>query len=55
MLLATLITLPENMVASIMTYASDLFESVSLIVILVIGLPLGFWLARRVIGLVRAR
>jgi len=51
----TYITLPENFITDIMAYAGDLFTDMSLVIILAIGLPLGFWVIRKVITLVRAR
>jgi len=50
---ANYITLPEGMVASIMEYGTQLFTDLNLIVILAIGLPLGFWLIRKILSLVR--
>lgn len=49
------IDLGETFLADILAYTGDLFSDISPLVILVIGLPLGFWVIRRVIGLVRAR
>jgi len=53
--LLSLIAIDEGMVASTTAYVGELFTDVKLLVILVIGLPLAFWVIRRVIGLVRAR
>lgn len=52
---ANYITLPEGMVASILEYGTQLFTDLNLIVILAIGLPLGFWIIRKVLSLVRVR
>ena len=52
---ANYITLPEGMVASIMEYGTQLFTDLNLLVILAIGLPLGFWIIRKVVSLVRVR
>jgi len=49
------ITLPDGMVADLLEYGSQLFTDLNLIVILAIGLPLGFWIIRKVLSLVRAR
>lgn len=49
------ITLPEGMVASVLAYGTQLFTDLNLIVILAIGLPLGFWIIRKVLSLVRVR
>ncbi len=52
---STIINIEEGMVSSILEYVGDLFSGVYLLVLLVIGLPLAFWVVRRVIGLVRVR
>jgi len=51
----TYITLPETFVADILAYSGQFFTDLSLVIILAIGLPVGFWVIRKVIGLVRAR
>jgi len=51
----TYLTLPEGFVTDTLTYVSDLFTDASLLIILAIGLPLGFWVIRKVISIVRAR
>jgi len=51
----TYITIPANMPADMLAYAGTLFTDLSLIVVLAVGLPLGFWVIRKVISLVRAR
>jgi len=43
------------MVASVLTYTDTLFTDLIYVIALVIGLPLAFWVIRRIIGLVRAR
>lgn len=52
---ANYITLGDTFLADLLAYTGKLFTDISPLVILVIGLPLGFWVIRRVIGLVRAR
>lgn len=51
----TIITIPEGFVASTTGYIGSLFTDLSLLIVLVIGLPLAFWAIRKVISLVRAR
>lgn len=51
----TYINLPVNFIEDCMAYVSGLFTDLSLVVILAIGLPLGFWVIRKTITLVRAR
>ena len=42
-------------VATIFTYTNWLFTDLKLVLVLVIGLPLGFWVIRKIITMVRAR
>lgn len=50
-----MIEVGEAGLATIMEYATGIFYDVGLLIYLAIGLPLGFYLARKVISLVRAR
>lgn len=49
------ITIPSEFATSTLAYAGALFTDLTLVVYLAIGLPMGFWVIRKVIGLVRAR
>jgi hypothetical protein len=49
------ITLPEGFISDLLAYVGQLFTDLNLLVILAIGLPLGFWVIRKAISLVRAR
>ncbi len=51
----TYITLPEGFATSVLAYAGGMFTDLNVLILLVIGLPLAFWVIRKVIGLVRAR
>lgn len=51
----TLITLPVDFMTNLKAYIGELFTDVSPLVLLAIGLPLAFWVARALIGLVRFR
>ena len=51
----TLPTSPVPFVSSVLAYSGTLFTDLSLVVILAIGLPVAFWVIKKVIGLVRAR
>jgi len=51
----TIITLPETFIASTTAYIGELFTDVSTYVILIIGLPLAFWIIRKLISLLRQR
>jgi hypothetical protein len=49
------LSLPEGFGASVLEYGSQLFTDLSLLIILAVGLPVGFWIIRKVISLVRVR
>jgi len=51
----TYITVDAGMPADLLAYAGQLFTDLNVLVILAIGLPLAFYVIRRVISLVRAR
>ena len=51
----TILTVPADMATDALAYAGTLFTDTKLLIILAIGLPLAFWVIRKVIGLVRAR
>jgi len=51
----TIITVPSEFATQTLAYAGDLFTDLSLVIILAIGLPMGFWVIRKIISLVRAR
>lgn len=53
--LLTLITLPADFMATTTAYIGTLFTDVWVVVALVVGLPLAFWVIRRIVGLVRLR
>lgn len=53
--IAPIITLPAGFVDDSLAYVGQLFTDLNLLIILVIGLPVGFWVVRKVISLVRAR
>lgn len=50
-----MIAIGEAGVSAIMEYGTGIFYDVGLLIYLAIGLPLGFWLARKVITLIRVR
>jgi len=50
-----ILTTTAGDVDGILAYAGDLFTDLNLLIILAIGLPLAFYVIRRVISLVRAR
>jgi len=51
----TIISIPAEFPTDLLAYAGQMFTDLNLIILLVIGLPLGFWVVRKVISLVRAR
>jgi hypothetical protein len=50
-----IITIATGSLASILAYAGELFTNTESLVILAIGLPVGFWVIKKVIGLVKGR
>lgn len=51
----SILTFTSESLSATMAYVGDLFTDLSLLIVLAIGLPLGFWVLRKVISLVRAR
>jgi len=51
----TYITVPSEFATSALAYAGDFFTNLTVPITLAIGLPVAFWIIRKVIGLVRAR
>lgn len=51
----SIITLPEGFATDALAYAGELFTDISPVVILIIGLPLAFWVIRKTISLFRQR
>lgn len=54
-LMLTYITIPATFPTDLLAYAGVLFTDLTPVIILAIGLPLGFYVIRKVISLVRAR
>lgn len=50
-----MVSVGEAGIAAILEYSTGIFYDVGLLVYMAIGLPLGFYIARKVISLVRAR
>ena len=50
----TIVTLPIDMVANVSAYIGDLFTDLTPLIVLCIGLPLGFWAVGKIIALVRS-
>lgn len=51
----SIITFVSGADTEILAYPLNLFTDLKLIIALVIGLPLAFWIIRKVISLIRAR
>jgi len=55
-MLATIISgVDATFMTDMLAYVGDLFTDLNLLIVLVIGLPLAFWVIRKTISLVRAR
>lgn len=50
--MSDILSIEPEMISSAMSYAGDLFTDLSLPIILTIGLPLGFWVIKKIISLV---
>jgi len=50
-----MISFATPQVDGVLAYAGNLFTDLRYLIVLVIGLPLGFWTIRKIISLVRAR
>jgi len=51
----TIATVDASFITSMLAYVGNVWTDFILLTALAIGLPLGFWVVRKVIGLVRAR
>jgi len=50
-----MITVDAGFITATLAYVSGLFTDLNVLIVLIIGLPLGFWVVRKVIALVRVR
>jgi hypothetical protein len=50
-----IITIPGGFIASVLAYAGRFFTDLETLVILLIGLPVGFWVIKKAIALVKKR
>lgn len=55
LLTGTWITLPASFVTDLQAYVGGLFTDLSTLIVIAIALPVGFWVIRKAISLVRAR
>lgn len=53
--MGTIITLGENFATNTLAYVGQLFTDLSVLVYLAIGLPLAFWVIRKIISLIKSR
>lgn len=51
----TYITIDGGLPAAVLAYAGDLFTDLNLVIYLAVGLPMAFYIIRRIISLVRTR
>ena len=53
----TILTAPidATFISDMLAYSGQLFTDLNVLILLAIGLPVGFWVIRKAIGLVRAR
>lgn len=50
-----MLTVDAGFLSKVLEYATNIYGDISALIALAIGLPLGFYIARKVIGLVKAR
>jgi len=50
-----MISFTTPQVDGVLAYAGNLFTDLRYLIVLIIGLPLGFWVIRKVISIVRTR
>lgn len=50
-----ILTVSGSDITGLLAYVGGLFEDFNVLILLMIGLPLGFWIIRKVVSLVRAR
>jgi hypothetical protein len=55
MLAISILSVASGSTATIFEYVGGIFTDVSPFILLAIGLPIGFWVIRKAISLVRAR
>jgi hypothetical protein len=54
-MLSIITGIDADFITDMLAYVGTLFTDLNLLIVLVIGLPLAFWVVRKVISLVRAR
>jgi hypothetical protein len=54
-MLSIITGIDASFITGMLAYVGTLFTDLNLLIVLVIGLPLAFWVVRKVISLVRAR
>jgi len=53
--MGSILTVDSDSIGAMLAYAGELYTDLNLLIVLAIGLPLGFWVLRKVISLVKAR
>jgi len=51
----SILSFTSESLAGVLTYIPELFGDLKLLIVVIVGLPLGFWVIRKTISLVRAR
>ncbi|GAI58129.1 unnamed protein product [marine sediment metagenome] len=54
-MLPVLFSLPEGLLAEMMTYVGAIFDDAKLLIILAIGIPLAFFMIKKAIALIPSR
>jgi hypothetical protein len=53
--MSPIVAVSPSDITGLLAYVGGLFEDFNVLILLMIGLPLGFWVIRKVVSLVRAR
>ena len=54
-MIGTYLTITSEFATNTLAYAGSLFTDLTSVIVLAIGMPMGFWVIKKVISLVKAR
>lgn len=49
------LTIPNDFATSTLAYAGQIFTDASLLIWVAVGIPIGFWAIRQVVGMVKSK
>ena len=50
-----ILTVPTDFVSAALTYTSQMFTDLTPLILIVVAVPLAFWILRKIVSMVRAR